>query len=57
MLLIAYKGEVRLTGKHIDDVSDDRLAIDMNQRLRDCVPSAAKSLPKTGHRNDNLHII
>ena len=55
MILIAYKNEIRLTGKHVDNVSDYWLAINFNQGLRSCVARTAKTLSKAGHGNNNLH--
>ena len=55
MLLITNKDEISFAGKHVDNVGNDRLAINFNQRLGYNVACAAKSFTETGHRDDYLH--
>src|SRR5262245_59484410 len=54
MLLVADEYNVLHAGKEVGDVSDDRLAVHLNQRLGHGVASATKALAKSGHWNDDL---
>jgi hypothetical protein len=44
MIAVTNKSKIVLTGKHVDDVSNDRLTIDFDQRLRERITGTPKSL-------------
>ena len=41
--------------EQVEDVPDDRPAVDLDQRLRHRVARAAEALAEAGHRDDDLH--
>ena len=57
MFLVTYEDEISFTRKHVDYMSNDWLAIDLDQWLWNNMPCAAKPLTKTRHGHDNLHKI
>ena len=54
--LVADEDEVPLAWEHVDDMFDDRLAFEADQRLGDRIAGAAKALAEAGHRDDDLHV-
>lgn len=55
VILITDKNKISLTRKNINYMSNDRLSVNLDQRLRLCIPRAAETFAESRHRNDNLH--
>ncbi len=55
MVLAADEDEVVVAREHVDDMGDDRLALDRDQRLGDGIAGAAETLAEARHRNHDLH--
>ena len=55
MVVVADEQKVMLTWEHVDDMGNDGLAINLDQRFGNGITSTAKAFAEAGHGDDYLH--
>jgi hypothetical protein len=56
MISVADEQKIRFSWKHVDDMGDDRLAVDLDQWFGNGISGTAEPLSETRHWNDDLHL-
>ena len=55
VVLVANEDETGFPREHVDNVRDDGLAVNFNERFGQAVAGFSETFPETGHGNDDLH--